>query len=514
MQLIDFLQGTKLASLVRGLNTQQRITMGGVVLLSLVALGGVLHWATRDEYVPLSSALELSQVESVAATLEGAGIPYRLGGGGTTLLVPEKHLAKARVRLASEGLPAKGRPGFELFDARDWGATSFGEQVKYQRALKGELESTISDFNGVREASVHFTTPKQSPFRKERRDAEASVLLKLEAGRTLSKETVQAIVYLVSSSIEWLSPDNVTVLDDSGRVLSSPTDNSLSALGNRQLELQREVERHLEEKVSALLSSIVGAPNVRVASSVQLNFDQIERAMEQFDPAGAVILSEQTSAVVPGANQNAAVLVAPGTSTETRNYNNSHSVERVTAAIGSIEHLTVSVLINDRMVPTDSGFVFEPRSEQDLANIEALVRDAVGALDERGDRVTVTNVRFDGDPTLNLHAGATLYETLEPWFKPMTIALILGLSFILVLKFLDLLRQDRSAEEDAAPVVEEVVEEGEEQPEEEPAEPEVVIPPTAMLEIKEPAVVKETEGLVRSNPELAVRLFRSWLKEG
>lgn len=512
MQLIDFLKNTKLAALIGGLNSQQRFMVGGAALLVLVALGGILHWATREEYVPLSGNLELSQVESVTATLQEAGISYRLAGGGTTVLVPEKDLARARVRLAGEGIPSKGQPGFELFDTQDWGATSFSEQVKYQRALKGELERTIASFGGVREASVHFTLPKQSPFRKERRDAEASVLLKLEPGRALSKETVQAIVYLVSSSIEWLSPDRVTVLDDAGRVLFSPSDNSLLSVGNRQLELQRGVERYVEEKVVALLSSIVGAPNVRVAAAVRLNFDQIERALEQFDPAGAVVLSEQTSAVVPGTNQSAAVLVAPGTSTETRNYNNSHSIERIRAAIGNVERLTVSVLINDRVVVSDSGVVFEPRTEQELSNIEALVRNAVGAIDERGDQIVVRNVRFEGDPSLNLHERTTLYESLEPWIKPMTIVLALALIFILALRFMTLLRQERPAVEE--PVIEEPVEEVEAEPEEEPAKPQMIIPPTVMLEIKEPSTVRETEGLVRANPELAARLFRSWLREG
>lgn len=515
MRLPDLIKTTKAVQLWEHWTLQQRLMAAGTVLLLLVALGGVLHWAVQDKYVPVVGSLELSQVERVTSTLKEAGISYRLGGGGTTVLVPERDLARARVRLAGEGLPAKGHPGFELFDTKDWSATSFGEQVKYQRALKGELERTIAEFNGVRAATVHFTVPRQSPFRKERREAEASVFLKLEPGYSLSKETVQAIVYLVSSSIEWLPPEKVTVLDDSGRVLSSPVDHSTASLGNRQFELQREVERYIEEKVFALLSGIVGATNVRVASSVRLNFDQIERAMEQYDPSGSVVLSEQRSAVVPGTPQNAAVLLAPGTSTETRNYHNSHSVERIKAAVGSIERLTVSVLINDKIVPTDSGVVFEPRSEQELAIIEALVRDAVGAMDERGDRVTVSNVRFEGDPSLYPYGDESRAITLDSWMKP-ALAVLAGIVVLaIVWRLIGFLRRDRSVLEETSDTPDALDASRESEVSDDLVDQvETEIAPAVMLEIKEPMMVRETEGLVRGNPELAARLFRLWLKEG
>lgn len=522
MHPLDWIKSSKFIAMWRGLTSQQRMLAGGATLLLLVAVGGVLHWAFRDEYVALSSSLELSQVESVTATLREAGVSYRLAGGGTTILVPERDLARARVRIAAEGLPSKGQPGFELFDVQDWSATNFSEQVKYQRALKGELERTIAEFSGVREATVNFIVPKQSPFRQERRDAEASVLLKLQPGRTLPKETVQAIVYLVSSSIEWLSPEKVTVLDDAGRVLSAPSDDSSVAFGGRQLELQREVERYLEEKVASLLSSVVGASNVRVAASVRLNFDQIERAIEQAQftsddttPQNAAMPATTSPTTAGPAPAGAATTTATGAASEARSSNNSHRIERVRTAIGSVERLFVSVLVNDRVILADNGPAFEPRSPSELANIEAIVRNAVGALDERGDRVTVNNIRFEGDPLLQGMDRRALYDVFEPWIRPILMLLTIVFLFFFAQKSMTILQQKRSVpEEDRSVATENPETHAERSTVAEPDDHRIIIPPTVVLEIEEPAIVKETEGLVGRNPELAARLFRSLLREG
>jgi len=403
------------------------LTLGGVVLAG-VAIWLLVRWAAQPSYVTLYSALPLDEAGRVAEHLAAAGVPYRLDGGGTEIRVPTTDVARARVLLAKDNLPASGRPGLELFDRPAWGMTDFSEQVTYRRALEGELERSIRSLQGIADAQVHLALSQSSALRRLERPAEAAVVVKLRPGVALSGDAVRGIAYLVSNSVERLSADRVAVLDDAGHMLWIPADDSSSVgLSSRQLELTRTVERQLEEKVQNLLGGVVGPGQSRVQVTARLNFTKVDRTVEQYDPEGQVLQSEQHAETSPGVALDPGEL--PQTST-TNIYQNSRKVENTAGAVGEIERLTVAVAVNDHLEPqaTAAGGGAAaakpvPLPPQTLASIDALVRDAVGLDTTRGDRLTVTAVPFtvslvaaglapSGDPASRDDRTAPLLERL------------------------------------------------------------------------------------------------------
>ena len=374
--------------------TRRWITLGGAVIAT-AAIWMLVRWAAQPPFVTLYSALPLDEAGRVAEHLATAGVVYRLEGGGTEIKVAATDLARSRVLLAKDGLPAAGRPGLELFDRPAWGMTDFTEQVTYRRALEGELERSIRSLQGIADAQVHLALSQTSALRRLERPAEAAVVVKLKPGTGLSADAVRGIAYLVSNSVERLSADRVAVLDDGGHLLWIPADDSSAeGLTSRQLELTRTVERQLEQKVENILAGVVGPGQSRVQVSAKLNFVKVDRTVEAYDPEGQVLQSEQHSETPAGTALDPGELPQ---SSATNIYQNSRRVETTAGAVGEIERLTVAVAVNDHVdaPPGPSGAPAGkpvPLPAQTLASIAPLVRDAVGLDTTRGDRLTVTAV--------------------------------------------------------------------------------------------------------------------------
>lgn len=374
------------------------------IVAALAALAGMwllVRWASQPAFVPLFANLPLAEAGRVADKLTADGVPYRLTNGGTAVEVSSADAARARVSLAKDGIPASGRPGLELFDKPAWGMTDFTQQVTYRRALEGELERSIRGLQGVEDAQVHLALAQTSALRRLERPAEAAVVVKLRAGTSLGSDAVRGIAYLVSSSVEQLSADRVAVLDDAGRILSMPTDDSSGVgLSTRQLEMTRAVETHLAQKVTDILAGVVGPGASKVQVSARLNFARVDRTVESYDPEGQVIQSEQKSETSAGA------ALADGElpqSSSTNIFQNTRRIENTSAAVGDIQRLTVAVAVDERVsapAPAAAGAAAPaaPRTEritpETLARIESLVRDAVGLDSARGDRITVTAMPF------------------------------------------------------------------------------------------------------------------------
>ena len=485
-------------SLIDRVGGRQRAGILVVGVVAVLLILGLAHWASQPEWtVAVSGPLET--VGAVTQQLDEAGIPYRFENGGSQVLVPATELPRARVLLAGQGLPAAGRPGLELFDQPSWGMTDFTQRINYRRALEGELERTIGKMRGVESAQVHLSMQETSSFRRADRPAEASVVLQLRGGASPGADVVQGIAHLVASSVDALDSERVTVLDESGRLLSSSDEpGSLASLTSRQLETQREIESYLESKAEALLAQMVGSGNARVQVSADVSFDRVERTVESVDPDRQALASEQRSEIIPGAEGGA------GSTSSATTYETSRSLETFSGATGTVQRLTVAVLVNDRIAPAaaegEETPTVEPRSEAELARIETLVRSAVGFNLNRGDVVSVVSVPFDGAAVPVAEEGMDVWGVVETTQRPALTGLALLLAFFVAMRVLKTLRPAAPTPVGAGAA---------------PEEPEAIEPPPPMfkLEPTNNVVRGQVISSVEQHPEVATRLVRAWLKD-
>jgi flagellar M-ring protein FliF len=359
-----------------------------LLIAAIVGVWLLARWASAPTYVTLYRDLDLREASTLHDHLAKAGVPHRLADGGTAVEVPAADAARARVALAKDGLPTGGRPGLELFDKPSWGMTDFTQRVTYQRALEGELARTIAQIRGIQRAEVHLLLPATSSLRRSDRNAGASVVLTMKPNASLTAETVQGITYIVSNSVENLSSENVAVMDDAGRVLTVPAAaGSSEGLTSRQIEVQQGLERRLVSKIEDLIGGIVGTGNVRAEVGAQMSFEQRDQTVETFNPDGQVLQTEQRSESgegggVEGASDNSQTVVS-------NTYLNSRRLEKTTGGVGTVERLTVAVLVDAKALAQSAKDGAPPLAP---AAIERLVRDAIAADSTRGDRVSVLAV--------------------------------------------------------------------------------------------------------------------------
>lgn len=375
----------------------------GVIVTALVF--GVSRWATAPTMVPLYADVPVESVKAMTEKLTESGIAYELDRTGTTIMVASGDLARARVDLAAGDVPQGGRPGLELFDKPTWGMTDFTQKVNYRRALEGELERTIGKMKNVEAVKVHLALEDDKVFKSEERPSKASVTLTMLGSDRPGQETVQGIAQLVASSVGGLEPEHVTIVDERGQALTMQDEGSLAGLTSRQLAVQKEVETYMEEKANKLLSSLVGNGNARVQVAAAINFDKVERTVQAVDPDKQALATEQKAEVTPSTPQQGA-----GYSTSATSYENTKSVESFSGAIGNVKKLTVAVLVADKVTypapdaaaaedTTKPAVLPDPiitaRTPEEIARIEALVRNALGVDSTRGDMISVVSAPFD-----------------------------------------------------------------------------------------------------------------------
>ena len=368
--------------------TRRFLTFGGL-LAALAVIWVVARFGSSPSMVPLYAGLDLREVSSMTDALQKAGIRFELAGGGTTIMVDESSAPRARVALAKLGLPTRGgQRGNEIFDQPSFGLTSDELRTRERLALEGELSRTVGELDGVDHATVHLALPPESPLRRLERPAKASVVLTLRPGRSLGPEAVQGITYIVSNAVAQLPSDQVAVLDSEGHLLSAPNDGSVRGLTSRQLEMQRSVEEYLAHNAERILATALGAGEARVQVAAKLNFEQVDKTVETYNPDGAVLQNEQRSEVT-GSDS-----LEGGNSTVVNNtYLNSRVVEKVAGSVGGIQRLTVAVLLNQKAI--DKNGAGGGTATADLTRYEQVVRDAIGIDSARGDRLTVTAVPFE-----------------------------------------------------------------------------------------------------------------------
>lgn len=374
---------------VRRMNGTRRFLVLGGLVAALAAIWALTHYAQSPDLVTLYRGLGLREAASMADALQKGGLRYELTSGGSEIMVPVGDMARARVAIAREGIRADGeKPGNELYDAPTWGKTDREMAVLERRALEGELARSLEQLHGIERASVHLGLPESSPLRKLERPAKASVVLTTRGAGALSSEQIASITYLVANAVPALSPDQVALLDSDGRLLSAPNDGSAGGLSSRQLEMQHGVEDYLARNAERMLATALGAGEAQVQVNARLNFEQVDKTVETYNPDGAVLQNEQRSETT-GADS-----LSGGDATVVNNtYLNSRVVERVAGSVGGIQRLTVAVLVNEAAIGKAAGVGADVQSE--IARYEQVVRDAIGMDSLRGDRITVSAVKFD-----------------------------------------------------------------------------------------------------------------------
>jgi flagellar M-ring protein FliF len=404
----------KAAGVMSGFSTGQRTVVG--LAAAFLIVGGVLfaQWASKPTMVPLFSNVSSQDASDITAKLSSSGTPYQLADGGGTIMVPKSKVYQTRIDLAGEGLPSGGSVGYKLLDNQGITTSDFLQHVDYQRALEGELTNTITAIQGVSGATVHLVIPQQDVFSNDDKKPSASVLVKLQTGKSLSTGQVQSIVNLVASSVEGLTADNVTVSDDKGRLLASPG-GSVSGTGDdSSTEAQTKMENELDTKIQNLLTPVVGSGKAVVATRAELNWDKTKETSETYNPlnktptpsasksttenyvngspngstTGCLGVGQPTADVCTGSGNSSTT----GTGTDGSSYTKTDAsqdnlvdkvVKQTESAPGSVSRLSVAVMYDSSIPGVDQN------------QITALVTQAAGLQPARGDSVTVTPMPFD-----------------------------------------------------------------------------------------------------------------------
>ncbi|HWR21400.1 MAG TPA: flagellar basal-body MS-ring/collar protein FliF, partial [Verrucomicrobiae bacterium] len=421
----------------------------------------------RPDMTTLFSQLNSSDAGAIVDELKSSKVSYRVVDGGTRILVPSAVVHEIRLHLATRGLPQGGGVGFEIFDRTTLGTTDFVQRLNYQRALQGELARTIGQLKEVTAARVHLVLPQPSVFTEQEKPATASVVLNLRPGARLTPEQVRGIVHLVSSSVEGLNADRVTVVDTSGKLIARPAEGRLGSGSTGQFEVQEAVEVELERRVRTMLEEILGPNKATVRVAAQMDFTSVERTEERFDPRG-VIKSEQrttetqqsstaTPTAVAGVASNvpdqAATQSQSGKSTakstkeaETVQYDVSKVLERKVFSPGELKRVSVAVMVDGtyKAVPDGKGGErkeYVPRKSDELEKIKVAVKNAVGFSAARGDEIEVVEFPFDTSAMEKERALMEEAERKDFWYslvKP--ILMVVGVLLVLVFGLRPLIR--------------------------------------------------------------------------
>ena len=502
------------------LNKRIKIIISIGTAAVIIAFIMLMLYGSGPQYQTLFSNLDPKDADSIMKKLDEQGVQYQLANSGKTVLVPAAVVHKTRLNMAGEGLPTQGVVGFEIFDASSFGTTDFERKVNYYRALGGELSRSIQDMDAVEYAKVQITAPKESLFIEEEQSAEASVLLKLIPDYKITQPQIKAVANLVASAVQGLAPENVTIVDTSGNLLTRDLNDDQSNMFRQELtlnqfELQRQFSDEIRNDLRAMLTRVVGPDNFTVQVKARMNFDQHEVESKVYTPVvgdeGIVRSQEEHrenyegnlagSAGVPGTTSNIPQYQTVDENQGTGSYSSSdvitnyeinEKVERRVFSPGSIDYLSVSVIINNTL------------AEENLQKIRNAVQAAVGYNPERGDTVTVTSLDFDNSMEEEI-ATAQAAEAAAQRTKMLIYAGLIG--FILLLLIISLFifrRSGRGEGEISKNAIDLMVDED--------LEEQVAASAELTSEQKKRKHIREQlTNLINEKPEEITEMIKSWL---
>jgi flagellar M-ring protein FliF len=408
------LQG--LVGFLRGLGASRLLAMVAVTVALIGFFAFVIMRVTSPQMTTLFSDLSVEDSSGIIKDLERQAIPYELRNDGAVIMVPKDKVTRLRMNLAEAGLPKGGGVGYEIFDKSDaLGTTSFVQNINHLRALEGELARTIRAIDRIQAARVHLVLPERPLFSRETPEPSASIVVRVRGA--LEPQQIKAIRHLVSSAVNGLKPQRVSIVDESGQLLADgATGDNDNAIGD---ERRAGFEKRMRNEVEAIVSSVVGAGRARVQLSADFDYNKTTQTSDRFDPEGRVLRSSQTreesSATaenngqvtvnneLPG-NQRGPDNAAPARdqskkTEETNNYEISHTTKTEVTEAGRVNRISVAVLVDGSYVKSEKGeMVYQERSKEQLDRIATLVRSAIGFDQKRGDQVEVVNLKFAEAP--------------------------------------------------------------------------------------------------------------------
>jgi flagellar M-ring protein FliF len=465
--------GQQATTFVKSLSARQRITLAGSAVLVAGLIYGFVILMGRSEYQPIYTGLSTDEGVTLVQHLAVRGISAQLTSDGTGLSVPAGDAAKARMDLAAEGLPRSGHLGFEIFDKPNWAGSDFVEQVNYQRALEGELETTIESMDGLEAVRVHLAMAHDSVFTDQQRDAKASVLVRLHPGVRLSDEDLNAITFLVANAVDNMKPEDVRVVNADGHVPLVPQ-------GSDHMPEAEDMETALARKVEDTLGPFVGGNAVRASVTVEFENGSNETTQESYDPTNSAVFSSQMTAEaaafaaaaqgVPGAasnvpqaqsqpapsqqaqsqqtpkGQSGAAASVPDSAlrSENKTFGVGRTVRHSVSPAGGVRRISAAVVVDDAVdTSLQGGKKVETRRKRtpdEMQQIEGLAKAAIGFDAARGDQLVVQDMSFASNPS-DLPSPPTLTQRIPnivnqwlPLIRYIGLALGFALVYLLILK--------------------------------------------------------------------------------
>jgi flagellar M-ring protein FliF len=455
-----------LTAVTRGFSELPGWRQAGLIIgvaLAVALVIGLALWSQKPTYGKLYGGLPDKDAGLVIEALQQMQIPYEIEQMSGDIQIATERVHEVRMALAAQGLPKGGGVGFELLEKEQgFGTSEFIQLARHQRAIEGELARTIETIESVQRARVHLAIPKRSVFIRDRQDPTASVMVQLLPGRALEQGQVRAIVHMVASSVPSMVATNVKVVDQEGRLLTAEEPSAEIEVTGKQYDYTRKIERDLVKRIEDILMPVVGAGAMRAQVSAELDFTVTEQTRESYNPDLAAVRSEQRVEErrgagagiggVPGAltNQPPGGGVAPevadqlgtadggeggkGSSSSqlVRNYEVDRTVSHTRLATGTIQRLSVAVVVDDRRgIDEEGNPVRTPLNDEEIERISSLVREAIGFNAQRGDSVNVINAAFVDDGVDEVVEPVPIWR--EQWFWELAKQLLGGLAILFVI---------------------------------------------------------------------------------
>ncbi len=513
--------------LVRDWPLSRKIATGAVILISIILFAILIIQARVADQQLLYANLSEKDAASVVNWLKAQRIQYSLKNGGRNIWVPADKIYETRLDLAANGLPSGGSVGFEVFDNQSFALTDYVQKVNYTRALQGELARTITSLDPVESTRVHLALPEKRLFKAQQKQATASVIVTLLAGRTLDAEQVKGILHLVAGSITGLEPENVKVIDSNGMVLEAEESKKDQLLSVDMLAFQQEVEHLMEMRAQDLLDKTMGKNKAMVRVTAALDFSKVEKTEEFYDSEEPVIRSEQiesqssgtqTTGGIPGVQSNlqgisgeTAGSNTPPSNRNSRitNYEISKTISKVVNPIGTVTQLSVSVLVADKTETDEEGNVKSiTRTADELNSIENMVSAALGLSTQRGDQINVISMPFIDPPDGALDQEALASKSLYQYLPFVKLGLVfvgaLLLYFFLIRPVIKTMKGEVTEHYKTVEVLEK-----EQQAETQKAEEELIEEPPTI----EDEIVKIRREVMQNQVPTAY-IIKNWINEG